>query len=81
MSFYFNAINRNKRSITLDLKKREGRDILLRLAKTSDVLIENFVPGKVEELGIGYEAVSRLNPRIIYASISGRPMSSVWFVD
>ncbi|KAK8250576.1 CoA-transferase [Phyllosticta capitalensis] len=71
MSFYFNAINRNKRSITLDLKKREGRNILLRLAKTSDVLIENFVPGKVEELGIGYEAVSRLNPRIIYASISG----------
>ncbi|KAK7536209.1 CoA-transferase [Phyllosticta citribraziliensis] len=71
MSFYFNAINRNKRSITLDLKKPEGRDILLKLAKSSDVLIENFVPGKVEELGIGYDVVSRINPHIIYASISG----------
>ncbi|KAK8166655.1 CoA-transferase [Phyllosticta citrichinensis] len=61
----------NKRSITLDLKKPGGRDILLKLAKSSDVLIENFVPGKVEELGIGYDVVSRINPHIIYASISG----------
>lgn len=71
MSFYFNAVNRNKRSITLDLKKAEGREILLNLAKSSDVLLENFVPGKVEELGIGYDTVSKINPAIIYASISG----------
>ncbi|KAB2570921.1 dermal papilla derived protein 13 [Lasiodiplodia theobromae] len=71
MSFYFNAINRNKRSITLDLKKPEGRQVLLELAKTSDVLIENFVPGKADELGIGYDVVSDINQAIIYASISG----------
>ncbi|KAF4542076.1 Dermal papilla derived protein 13 [Lasiodiplodia theobromae] len=73
MSFYFNAINRNKRSITLDLKKPEGRQVLLELAKTSDVLIENFVPGKADELGIGYDVVSDINQAIIYASISGEP--------
>ncbi|OMP86522.1 CaiB/baiF CoA-transferase family protein-like protein [Diplodia seriata] len=71
MSFYFNAVNRNKRSITLDLKKPEGRQVLLELAKTSDVLIENFVPGKADELGIGYDVVSGINQAIIYASISG----------
>ncbi|EKG13095.1 CoA-transferase family III [Macrophomina phaseolina MS6] len=71
MSSYFNSVNRNKRSITLDLKKAGGREILLDLAKISDVLIENFVPGKTDELGVGYNPVSKTNPAIIYASVYG----------
>ncbi|KAI9700927.1 MAG: hypothetical protein M1820_006688 [Bogoriella megaspora] len=71
MSVYFTAVNRNKRSVTLNLKKREARDVLYELAKTSDVFIENFVPGKADELGIGYDHISAINPRIVYASISG----------
>jgi succinate---hydroxymethylglutarate CoA-transferase len=71
MSYYFTAINRNKRSITLNLKRPEAIDILKKLAKTSDVFIENFVPGKADELGIGYSTISKINPGIIYASISG----------
>ncbi|KAF2230799.1 alpha methylacyl-CoA racemase [Viridothelium virens] len=71
MSVYFTAVNRNKRSITLNLKKKEAKAVLFDLAKTSDVFIENFVPGKADELGIGYDSISKLNPRIVYASISG----------
>ncbi|OAL52832.1 CoA-transferase family III [Pyrenochaeta sp. DS3sAY3a] len=71
ISNYFSAINRNKKSITLDLKKPEGREILLRLVKTADVIIENFKPGTMERLNIGYEQLKQVNPEIIYASISG----------
>jgi crotonobetainyl-CoA:carnitine CoA-transferase CaiB-like acyl-CoA transferase len=67
----FNAVNRGKRSIVLDLKTVAGRDALLRLARTTDILIENYRPGVMEALGLGYEALSRTNPRLIYASISG----------
>ena len=71
MSIYFSAINRNKRSLTLNLKKQQAKDVLYELVKTADVFIENFVPGKADELGVGYDAISKLNPRIVYASISG----------
>jgi crotonobetainyl-CoA:carnitine CoA-transferase CaiB-like acyl-CoA transferase len=67
----FNAVNRGKRSIVLNLKAREGREILQRLAGTADILIENYRPGVMAAFGLGYDALSALNPRIIYASISG----------
>ena len=63
--------NRNKRSIVLDLKKPEGRDALLKLYETADVVLQNFRPGVVERLGIGYTDAVEANPSIIYASISG----------
>lgn len=67
---FFN-FNRNKRGIALNLKTKEGKEIVLKLAKDADVLVENFVPGAMDRLGLGYEALSRLNPRIVYCSISG----------
>ena len=63
--------NRGKRSIALDLKHDEGRALLARLAQRCDVLIENFRPGVVDRLGVGYAAVRRDNPKVLYASISG----------
>ncbi|CAK7230062.1 hypothetical protein SBRCBS47491_007459 [Sporothrix bragantina] len=71
MSNYFASVNRNKRSITLDLKKHKGRDILFRLAKNADVVIENFKPGTMDRLGVGYEQIKVVHPSIIYATISG----------
>ena len=66
----FQNLHRNKRSITLDLKNPHGRDALLRLARTADVVIENFRPDVKTRLGIDYENLRAINPRIIYASIS-----------
>jgi len=60
----------NKRSITLDLKTEEGREILKKLVKTADVLVQNYRPGAFEALGLGYEALLEINPRLIYCSIS-----------
>ncbi|KAK5165885.1 uncharacterized protein LTR77_008808 [Saxophila tyrrhenica] len=73
MSFFFAAINRGKRSIVLDLKKPEGVEAVHRLVENAgiDVVIENFVPGTAERLGIGWEILSKLNPRLVYASLSG----------
>lgn len=70
-SAYFMMLNRGKRSITLDLKSPRGLDLLKRLAAKSDVLIENFRPGAAQRLGIGYEALAGVNPRLVYASITG----------
>lgn len=70
-SAYFLSINRNKRSVTVNLKTPEGRRIVLDLAARSDVFLENFAPGVAERLGLGYEAVRAVNPRIVYCSISG----------
>ncbi|MEM3565311.1 MAG: CoA transferase [Candidatus Bathyarchaeia archaeon] len=63
--------NRNKKSIVLDLKSEEGRKIAFELAKRVDVLVENFVPGTMKKFGLDYESIKRVNPRIIYCSISG----------
>ncbi|KAK3651402.1 hypothetical protein LTR56_002462 [Elasticomyces elasticus] len=71
ISFYFASVNRNKRSLTLDLKKPEALDIVRKLVKDIDVVIENFVPGGADKLGVGYAELSKINPRLIYASISG----------
>ena len=67
----FMVWNRSKKAITLDLKKPEGLKIALDLARQSDVIIENFKPGMMDKLGVGYEAVKAVNPRIVYCSISG----------
>ncbi len=67
----FNAVNRGKRSVVLDLKLPEGRDVFTRLARSTDILIENYRPGVMAALGLDYQAVSPLNPRLVYASISG----------
>jgi formyl-CoA transferase len=67
----FNAVNRGKRSIVLDLKTREGRDACVRLARSTDILIENYRPGVMEALGLGYDALAQIHPGLIYASISG----------
>jgi crotonobetainyl-CoA:carnitine CoA-transferase CaiB-like acyl-CoA transferase len=68
---YFMFVNRNKRSIVLDLKSEKGVDALKRLVGVSDVVVENFRPGVMDRLGIGYEALREVNPGIVYASISG----------
>ncbi len=70
-SAFFLAANRNKRSIELDIKQPEGQEIFRRLAETADVVVENFRPGVMDALGIGYQAMAERNPRIIYCSISG----------
>src|SRR5437870_5066654 len=66
----FCSLNRNKRSITLDIRQDEGRDILLRFLAAADVFIENFRPGTLAKRGLGYEAVRELNPKIVYCSRS-----------
>ncbi len=67
----FNAVNRGKRSVVLNLKAREGREVFTRFVRSTDILIENYRPGVMDALGLGYEALAPLNPRLIYASISG----------
>lgn len=68
---YFVGINRNKRSVGLDLGKEEGREVLLKLLEGADVLIENFKPGSMEKWGIGYKDLKERFPRLIYCKISG----------
>jgi len=70
-SAYFMNLNRNKKSITLDLKKCEGQEVFKDLVKKVDVIIENFTPTTMEKLGLGYEEIKKINAKIIYASISG----------
>jgi len=70
-SAYFLSINRNKRSLTLNFKEPQAREIFLKLAKVSDVVVENFTPGVMARFGLGYETVKEVNPSIIYCSISG----------
>jgi crotonobetainyl-CoA:carnitine CoA-transferase CaiB-like acyl-CoA transferase len=70
-SAYFGNLNRNKRSVTLDLKQPEAKSLLLELVEVSDVVLENFKPGTMDKLGLSYEALKEANPRIIAAAISG----------
>ena len=67
----FLAVNRNKKSVTLNLKEDEAREIFYRLVSEADALVENFRPGVTKKLGIDYETLKEINPRLIYASISG----------
>jgi len=71
ISTYFLSVNRNKKSLGLNLKSAEGQRILWKLIERADVLIENFRPGVLDKLGFGYDAVSKANPRTVYCSISG----------
>jgi crotonobetainyl-CoA:carnitine CoA-transferase CaiB-like acyl-CoA transferase len=70
-SYCFAVLNRNKRSIALDLKSPRGKEIIKRMAARSDIVMENFRPGVVKKLGLDYEALKQVNPGIIYASMSG----------
>jgi crotonobetainyl-CoA:carnitine CoA-transferase CaiB-like acyl-CoA transferase len=70
-SHYFLALNRSKKSVVIDLKQEAGKDLLRRLVAKSDILIENYRPGVMDKLGLGYEALSAINPGLIYCSISG----------
>jgi succinate---hydroxymethylglutarate CoA-transferase len=71
VSAYFTAINRNKKSITLNFKKAQGVEIFKKLVEKSDVVLENFRPGTMDELGIGYEVLRKINSRIIYCDMTG----------
>ncbi len=71
LSAYYLCTNRNKKAITVDLKKKEGQEIVRRLAERSDILLENFLPGDLAKMNLGYEDIKALNPRIIYASVTG----------
>ena len=69
-SAYFMSINRNKKSITLNLKTEEGKKLLKELVKQFDVLVENYRPGTMEKLGLGYDVLKEINPNLIYAASS-----------
>ncbi len=71
VSFVHGTINRNKRSLSLDLRRREGCDIFLKLAAKADIVVENFKPGTMEKWGVGYQAVREVKPDIVYVSVTG----------
>lgn len=70
-SAYFHSINRNKESVVIDLKRPEGRDLFLRMVQQADMVVENYRPGVMERLGLGYAKLAEVNPRIVLCSISG----------
>jgi formyl-CoA transferase len=70
-SLYFTMLNHNKRSIELNSKNETGKEVLIRLVKSCDVLVENFAPGALDRMGFGWEAIQQLNPRMIMASVKG----------
>lgn len=71
MSAMFHSLNRNKRSVSLDLKSEEQKEVFIDLVKTADVLIESFRPGVMDRLGVGYEELKKHNPKLIYCAITG----------
>lgn len=70
-STYFMSLNRNKKSITMNLKVKESKEVFLKMVEQADVIVENYRPGTMERLGLGYETLKEINPRIIYAAASG----------
>jgi crotonobetainyl-CoA:carnitine CoA-transferase CaiB-like acyl-CoA transferase len=77
-SLLFRLVNRNKKSLRLDLKQAAGVEVLLRLAASADMLFESFRPGVADRLGIGYEAVRAVNPRLVYCAITGYGQTGPW---
>ena len=77
-SMGFLNMNRNKRSVTLDLKSERGREVLQRMAKDADILVENYRPGVMKRLGVDYETLEAINPALVYVSISGFGQSGPW---
>ena len=77
-SMGFLNMNRNKRSVALNLKTDAGRELLLRMAKDADILIENYRPGAMTRLGLGYDVLKDINPRLVYTSISGFGQTGPW---
>ncbi|NXL19526.1 SUCHY transferase, partial [Setophaga kirtlandii] len=70
-SVYFLSVNRNKKSIAINMKDSKGVKLIKELAAASDVFVENFVPGKLAEMGLGYEDIKKIAPHIVYCSITG----------
>jgi len=77
-SLFFRLVNRNKKSLRLDLKQAAGVEVFMRLARDADVVFESFRPGVVDKLGIGYEAARAINPRIVYCAITGYGQTGPW---
>ena len=74
----FFTVNRNKKSVTLDLRKQEGKEIFKKLAAVSDVVVDQFRPGVMEKLGLGYEELKKINPRLVYCAITGYGLTGPW---
>lgn len=77
-SLYFGRVNRGKESIALDLRDEADKDVLLRLVERADVLVENFRPGVMDRLGLGWDVLSERNPRLVFASVSGFGQTGPW---
>ena len=75
-SVYYANLNRKKKGITLNLKKEEGKKIFRELVNKADILLENYRPGVMERLGLGYEVLREKNPRLIYGAVSGAPFDT-----
>jgi len=77
-ALYFTMLNSNKKSLVLDLKKPEGKEVLTKMIQSYDVLVENFGPGVLDRLGFSWEHIHELNPRLIFGSVKGFPEVSRW---
>ena len=75
---YFHAFNRNKKSVALDFSKPEGRKVMEQLVAESDIFTENYIPGKLAKYGLSYDDLKKINPNIIYASLSGEGFFAPW---
>ena len=71
LSAFFTQFNRNKLGITLNLKSDDGKELLKKLVRRADILVENFRPGTMDKLGLGYEVLREVNPKLVYTAISG----------